>query len=173
MREYVTDALVLAKEPLRDLDGRYSFFTERFGRMAGKATSSRKITSKLAGHLEPGSFVRVRFVERNGASGGNGNGIAQIADALRYGKAVVPIGDLELLGRILADGEADEVLWGALAREGRWSWPAMLAHLGWDPRHAACERCGGAAEAFFVPRQEFFCPRCASKLPRNEVILLK
>ncbi len=186
MREYVTEALVLAKEPLRDLDGRYFFFTKRYGKVVGKATSSRKITSKLAGHLEPGSFVRVRFVERNG-SGGNGNGAAQIADALKYGRTAALAGDLAIVSRLLADNEPDAALWNALAADravtaqaassgmpgnGRFSWPLILALLGWDPRHAACETCGGAAEAFFIPRQEFFCARCASKLPRDEVLLL-
>ena len=79
MQEYVTDALVLKKEPLRDFDARYFFFTKKFGKMKGRATSARKITSKLAGHLEPGTLVTARFVERNG---GNGNGGVQIADAL-------------------------------------------------------------------------------------------
>lgn len=166
MREYVTDALVLAKEPLRDLDGRYFFFTKKFGKVVGKATSSRKITSKLAGHLEPGSFVRARFVDRN-----HGNG-TQITDALRYGKAAATVGDLDSLSRILADAEPDAALWSELGRE-RFSWPAVLALLGWDPRHAACETCGGPPYAFFLPRQEFFCRTCASKLARNALLLLR
>ena len=62
MQEYVTDALVLKKEPLRDFDARYYFFTKKFGKLKGKATSARKIVSKLAGHLEPGTLAKVRFV---------------------------------------------------------------------------------------------------------------
>ena len=168
MREYVTDALVLAKEPLRDQDGRYFFFTKRYGKMVGKATSSRKITSKLAGHLEPGSFARVRFIERDG-NGSNGNGSAQIADALKYGRAAAALGDLERLSRILAEGEPDAALWEALPQ---FSWSAILSLLGWDARHAACDHCGGSAEAFFILRQEFFCVRCASKLPSDALILV-
>lgn len=167
MREYVTDALVLVKEPLRDFDGRYFFFTKTFGKAVGKATSSRKITSKLAGHLEPGSFAQVRFVERNG----NGNGSAQIVDALRYGKATAKLGDLELLNKMLIAGEPDSALWDRLS-EGNFSWPGVLALLGWDPLHAVCEICGKKAESFFVPRQEFFCVACASKLDRDALILL-
>ncbi len=170
MREYVTEALVLGKEPLRAADGRYHFFTRRFGKMAGKATSSRKITSKLAGHLEPGSFANVRFVERNSGTGGS----AQIADALQYGKAAAPPRDLELLWRVLAEGEADEALWQEVSRFGASpSWTAMLAFLGWDPREAGCAACSrGAPAAFLIPRQEFFCNACASKLERDDLILM-
>src|SRR5258708_27118691 len=78
MREFITDAVVLHKEPLRDADARYFFFTKRHGKVAGKATSTRKITSKLADHLEPGTLTAVRFIERNG--GGTGT---QVIDALK------------------------------------------------------------------------------------------
>lgn len=173
MQEYVTEAVVLRKEPLRDFDARYSFFTKRFGKIVGKATSARKITSKLAGHLEPGSFVKVRFVERNG---GNGNG-AQTADALKLGKVAASPTDLYFLNKMLPEREADIALWDELTRERgeqRLSWENVLRILGWDPRGAVCEACGKGkkAEAFYIPKQEFFCAACASKLPRDELILL-
>ncbi len=171
MQEFVTEALVLRKEPVRDFDARYSFFTKRFGKIIGKATSARKITSKLAGHLEPGSLARVRFVEPN-----HGNG-TQIADALKYGAVAVPLMELGFLDRMLAAGEADEALWRECVN-GSFSWPAVLRLLGWDPRHAACAACGKKAAAFYIPRQEFFCAHCvlgtssASKLARDALILL-
>lgn len=172
MREYVTEAVVLAKEPYRDFDARYAFFTKRFGKIMGKATSARKITSKLAGHLEPGSVATVRFVERNGGSG-NGNGMPQIADALKYGKLAATPGDLHFLNRLLPEWEADAALWDELARDG-FSWERLLGILGWDLRHAVCEGCGQRQEiaAFYIPRQEFFCAACASKLDRDELLLL-
>ena len=61
MEEYVTDAIVLEKQPAGESDGRYRLFTERFGRIAAKAKSSRRIISKLAGHLEPGSVAKIRL----------------------------------------------------------------------------------------------------------------
>lgn len=166
MQEYVTDAVVLEKEPLRDFDTRYSFFTKRFGKLTGKATSARKITSKLAGHLEPGTFAQVRFVERNG---GNGNG-AQIADALKKEKLAVPLSDLRFLNKMLPRGEKDIALWDELTKG--FSWPNALRILGWDPHGAACEQCGKKVAYFYLPRQEFFCAACASKLERDELLLL-
>lgn len=189
MREYVTEAIVLHKEPVRDLDARYSFFTKKFGKVVGKATSSRKITSKLAGHLEPGTVATVRFVERSGsngagASGGISNG-TQIVDALKHDKLAASPVDLRLLAAILAEGEWDEALWEELVRgaaharvhEGGgaapgFSWVAVLALLGWNPRHAACERCGKKVAAFSIARQQFFCAGCALKIAPDELILL-
>ncbi len=165
MREYVSEAVVLGKEPLRDLDGRYFFFTKRFGKVTGKATSARKITSKLAGHLEPGTLAQVRFIERNG-------GGTQIADALKYGKlGGISLIDLELLSRMLIEGEADVDLWEELTH-GAFSWRNALRALGWDPRGAACEVCGRKAAAFSVSKQEFFCTACASKLGEDTLLLL-
>ena len=67
MQEYVTRAVVLDKETRGGhADARYSFFTERFGKVRAKATSSRKIVSKLAGHLEPGTLSAVRIIEQHG-----------------------------------------------------------------------------------------------------------
>lgn len=166
MREYVTDAVVLEKTPLRDFDARYSF-TKRFGKIAGKATSARKVTSKLAGHLEPGTLTQVRFVERNGE---NGNG-TQITDALKSGKLALSVGDLHFLNAMLGAGEPDATLWEAITAD-RFSWQEVLRILGWDPRGASCGACGKKAGAFFIPQQEFFCTACALKLDPHELLLL-
>jgi recombinational DNA repair protein (RecF pathway) len=162
MQEYVTEAIVLHKEPVRDADARYSFLTKKFGKVVGKATSSRKITSKLAGHLEPGTVVTARFVERGGT---------QIVDALKSGKLAAAPTDLRLLSGLLAEGESDSSLWEEMAG-GRFSWRTILALLGWDPRHAECDHCRKQATTFSVARQQFFCTLCASKLGRDGLILV-
>ena len=178
MQEYVTDAVVLKKEPLRDFDARYAFFTKRFGKIVGKATSSRKITSKLAGHLEPGTLATVRFVERhggggNGSAGGGASVIPQIADSLKRGTIVATVTNLHFLSALLLEWEPDQALWEELAAE-KFSWPNVLRILGWDPTGATCSGCGkrGAMAAFSVKKQEFFCATCASKVNRNELVLL-
>jgi recombinational DNA repair protein (RecF pathway) len=53
-----------------------------------------------------------------------------------------------------------------VANEKAFSWPKVLAILGWDPEEAACSSCEKARPAYFyVPRQEFFCAACVRKLP--------
>jgi recombinational DNA repair protein (RecF pathway) len=162
MQEYISEAIVLNKEPLRDLDGRYSFFTKRYGKLTGKATSTRKITSKLAGHLEPGTLVHVRLVEKGGA---------QIVDALKKAKLPIALPDLRFVNAMLTEGEPDLALWNELTAE-RFSWENILRVMGWDPQHASCEHCGKTAVYFYFPRQEFFCASCASNFGRNELLLV-
>lgn len=162
MQEYVTDAIILRKEPFRDFDGRYYFFTKRFGKILGKAMSTRKITSKLAGHLEPGNLSQVRFVERNGT---------MVVDALKKQKLGATLLDLMLLNAMLSEGQPEPELWTELASD-QFSWRKVLRILGWDPEGARCDVCGNAANYFSVARQEFFCAVCASKLPRKELLLV-
>ena len=162
MREYVTEAIVLEREPHGEFDARVTFWSRDFGRMRGRATSLRKITSKLSAHLEPGLVSQVRLVE---------NKNLQIVDALKVRRLAVPPPDLARLARLLADGEPDEAVWEAATAEA-WSWSALLAALGWDPRGAACVRCGRRPEAFSVGSQDFFCELCASKLPLDALIYI-
>ena len=172
MQEYVTDAFVLTKRPLGELDGRYTLLTKRFGKMTGRATSSRKITSKLCGHLEPGSAVKVRFIEQKGT---------QIVDALKTARADVGLGDLAALADLLPEMDPDASLWEHLLRtcDGEpFSWAAILKLLGWDPEGAGCAGCGKslaidqsqAASYFFIPRQEFFCETCAPRARSDSFI---
>jgi len=162
MQEYVTQAVVLNKEPVREADVRYSFFTKRFGKVTGKATSARKINSKLAGHLEPGTLATVRFVEKGGT---------QIVDAMKSGVVRATMPDLRFLHAMTTEGMPDAELWAELTAEA-FSWPRVLAAMGWDPAEAACEQCGNAVAYFYLPRQEFFCAPCASNFKRDGLLLI-
>jgi recombinational DNA repair protein (RecF pathway) len=163
MQEYVTDAVALRKDPRGDLDGRYTLFTKRFGKIAGRATSSRKVTSKLAPHLEPGTVAKVRFVEAKGT---------QIVDALKSARVAAGITDLHLLSQLLPEAEPEPLLWELLVN-GEFSWKRALGILGWDAEHAECVVCGARSpEYFFIPQQEFYCSAHASKAPRAAVSLI-
>jgi recombinational DNA repair protein (RecF pathway) len=161
MQEYVTDAIVLKKDPLGDLDGRYTLFTKRFGRIMAKAKSSRKITSKLAPHLEPGIVAKVRFIETKGT---------QLIDALKSGQVALSLGDLHFLSQLLPDAEPEPALWELLTG-GTFTWAAALAILGWDPADAECVDCGARQPSYFyIARQEFYCRTHASKARKDAVL---
>jgi recombinational DNA repair protein (RecF pathway) len=162
MQEYVTQAVVLGKEPVREKDVRYSFFTKRFGKVVGKATSARKITSKLAGHLEPGTLATVRLVEKGGT---------QIVDALKSRTVKANLPDLRFLNTMTTEGERDDALWVELTAED-FSWKRVLALMGWDSEGAACENCKRALAYFYLPRQEFFCAPCASNFRADGLLLV-
>ena len=162
MYEYLTDAVVLHREPKGAQDSRVSFFTKRFGKLTGKATSARKITSKLSAHLEPGVVLKLRLVERHGL---------QIADALKIRSANIPFLELERLHRLLGDGEPDSRLWTMLT-DGEFTWGEALRVLGWDARYATCRECGSAPEAFHPSSQDFFCGFCIDGFTRDEVLYI-
>ena len=163
MDEYVTDAIVLRKEPTGESDARYTLFTERFGKISAKAKSSRRITSKLAGHLEPGTVTKVRFIDK---------GSAQIVDALKWFRIDISPNDLRSLGDLLPDMQAEAELWTLLAHQP-FSWNDILRTLGWDPRGAPCAICGRKAAWFFIPRQEFLCNGCVSKMGKSKLSYIK
>lgn len=162
MQEYVAEAIILKKDALGDLDGRYTLFTKRFGKIIGKAKSSRKITSKLAPHLEPGTVAKVRFVEAKGI---------QLIDALKSDRATLSLDTLHALAQLLPDAEPEPALW-ELLDGGRFTWPRALAILGWDPANAECAVCGARPpEYFFTTHQEFYCHTHASKTHKGAVSL--
>jgi recombinational DNA repair protein (RecF pathway) len=172
MHEYVTKAVVLDKATRGgEADARYSFFTERYGKIAARATSSRKIVSKLAGHLEPGTLTSVRIIEQHGT---------KVVDALKIAKVAIGLRDLAALNQLLGEWEPDYEMWEQLksatpdagnegASKNQFSWTATLAILGWDPRGAVCMNCssGRPARNFYIPRQEFFCASCAAAINRT------
>jgi DNA repair protein RecO (recombination protein O) len=161
MQEYVTDAVVLKKDPLGDQDGRYTLFTKRFGKIRGKAKSSRKITSKLAPHLEPGIVAKIRFIETKGT---------QLIDALKSGSVPLGLNSLHFLSQLLPEAEPEPELWELLMSEN-FGWAEALAILGWDPENAECATCGKKQPRYFyIAHQEFYCATHASKARKDAVI---
>lgn len=151
MQEYVSEAVVLSKEPRGELDVRVSLFLRRFGKMTMRAKSARKITSKLSAHLEPGNVVRVRLIEKNGF---------QVADALKSSRLPLAPTDLHFLDRLLAEDVPDHELWELLTR-GAFHWGNVLRMMGWDPAAASCRSCGRKAEVFDMRSHDFLCAACA------------
>lgn len=162
MREYVTDAIILDREPVGEYDSRVHCFTERFGRVSGRATSARKITSKLSAHIAPGARTRIRFAEKRGV---------QVTDALMSGRVAMPAPELARLMKLLPDHAPDPELWALLCEES-FSWSRILAVLGWDPQGSACGVCGGRPDYFYIAHHEFLCELCASGTASAAVIAL-
>lgn len=151
MNEYVSEAIVLAKDPQGELDERVSVFTKHLGKFTAKVKSSRRITSKLSPHLEPGNRIRIRLVEKSNL---------QVVDALKSSRLSPPPHFFYLLSRVLPEGEPERELWDALSG-GNYDWNNILAILGWNPEGASCERCAKTALAsFHIMSQNFFCGNC-------------
>lgn len=169
MREYTTDAWVLRKQEQGEYDARLVLFTRELGRVMAKATSVRKITSKLAAHLEPFLRTRVRLVEGKG----NGNGTRfQVTDAFREaGAERLDPRAAELLFSLTTEGEVDLALWHAVHDSPHSR--TVLGALGFDPTHATCVGCGKGAPSHFSLREAaYYCDACVSLWDRGVCVAL-
>ncbi|MBU6500812.1 MAG: recombination protein O N-terminal domain-containing protein [Patescibacteria group bacterium] len=163
MQEYLSDAVVLDKVQNGDMDSRFFMFTKKFGKLAAKAKSARKITSKLAGHLQPGNLVSARFIERNGL---------QVVDALKRNKLNIGLTELYFLNKLLHEAEPEQRLWHLLVSE-RFDWIEILRILGWDADETSCQNCNtGKPVAFDIGVQEFLCENCAIKTPADKLLYI-
>lgn len=163
MREFITEGVILDKEPSGDVDGRFFIFSKKFGKIIAKARGVRRITSKLSSHLEPGNVVWLRLVQKNSF---------QIADALKKEKLNIIISDLYFLNQLLIEGEEEKKIWPLLF-ESKLNWRKVLKILGWDPEVASCFICEKINPLFFnVKSQNFFCKECSLKVDSNELIYI-
>lgn len=159
MVEYYTEAVVLDKEDLGDFDSRIFLYCEDLGKIAAKATSARKIVSKLASHLEPGNLIKVRLVQS--VSWRN-----QVVDALKVSslpknQSVLRI--LNLVKELSAEGQPDPELWHLL-KSGDLAGEKILEALGFGGEFAVCQKCGVEDPAHFLLNElEYYCAACFVK----------
>ncbi len=175
MIEVATDALVIDKEPSGEYNSRVFLYTEKLGGVVARATSLRKLTSKMAAHLEPLTFARVRLIQKNA------NGGFQIADALTIDRVAGWRKSPEFLAEGLKlisifkesgfAGDADELAWKVLfeifinppLEPARQYGRRILNILGYDHRNALCGLCGtGRPKIFSIRDLVFYCEACLS-----------
>lgn len=152
--EYFTEALVLDKEPIGESDLRVVLYTRDLGRVTAKVVSARKITSKLAAHLEPLNFISVRLIQR---------GRFQIVDALtsdRLPGSSDTMAILSLVQELTGEEQADYELWKVL-RSKEATGGDILSLLGFDHKFADCQSCGAQyPEHFLIRELEYRCTPC-------------
>ena len=102
---YFNEAIVLDREPSGEIDNRFSIYAKGFGKIVARGKSTRKITSKLSGHLEPGNLVKVRLIEKNGL---------QVVDTLKVSSIKCQVSDLYFLNKLLPEHDFDFALWEEL-----------------------------------------------------------
>ncbi len=161
MLEYVTEAVVLDKADSGELDSRVYLYTKDFGRVSCKVKSTRKITSKLAGHLESSNLVMARIVDKNGP---------QLVDALTIKKCQTSpelLKTLLLVKELAAESQPDLGLWDFLeqilgGQSGTISPKMVLSLLGFDPTFAKCNHCQKEnPTTFYPPDFYFYCQHCS------------
>lgn len=174
MTEYFTSALVLDTEDSAELDKTIYLYTKELGKVVAKAKSIRKITSKLAGHLQPLNFVRVRLVKKNGF---------QVTDALTISRVKFSqeaLAVLQFIKEMTFELQPDKNLWFLIKKtfqdlrdNKKISYQPLLKALGFAPDFARCHVCASKFVAYFSKTEQvFLCRRCSSKVPKDEIILI-
>lgn len=164
MREYYfPEAVVLTKDGTGEADLRVNLYAKDFGKIGARVKSARKILSKLGPHLEPGSLVRVRMIEKTGP---------QIVDVLKNRCLPISFFDLALLEQLLPEEDFDEEVWNLLIEDGGVSnnfdsglfWTKTLKVLGWDPVGSTCNYCElNRPNRFTISSQRFLCENCSAQ----------
>ncbi len=165
MREYYTEALVISARESGEMDKIVTLLTESLGKVRVKARSSRKPTSKMAGHLDPLTFLSCRIIEKYGF---------QIADPLSSHKIAVSKGSLDFLrflDEMIPELDPDNALWeevkntAELFPEKQPDYRIFLKVLGFDPEFSRCHSCENAETSFFSKNGHFFlCSICAANI---------
>jgi DNA repair protein RecO len=171
MLEIITEAIVLDKEASSEYDSRIFLYTKELGKVAANATSARKITSKLAPHLEPLNRINARLVSRRN----DYDGRFRLADALLISSAgeceknherlKMVLRSFDFINRIIPEGAPDAELWdflrGILTGEMDCGIKDTLKFLGFDTDFAHCSLCNKTKPEFFYFKNHFFiCRRC-------------
>lgn len=159
--------MVLQKEPVGEADSEYSVFTWDVGKIRARASSSRKILSRLAGHLEPGTLALLRIVRKNE------EGRFRMAEALSEEKTKSPavIRVLSLAESLIPLEQPDINMFAFLkslivqgADSEAKSYAQLLKLAGFDPEAAKCGVCGRSEIAYFSPQDiMFLCAPCLKK----------
>ncbi len=172
MKEYFTEAIVLDEENIGELDKFVYLYTEDLGLVRAKAKSVRRITSKLAGHLQPLNFVKIRLVEKNGL---------QVVDALtsdRAPKTETNLALLRFVKEMTFEFQKDRKIWLLLKKflkspAKNFSYKPFLIAFGFSTQFARCTVCDSAAVRYFSKTEQLFlCERHGLKIPKDEVILI-
>ncbi len=178
MSEYVTRAIVLGFRDSKEHDKVFDLYTESFGRIRVRAPGGRKIVSKLSPHLDVMNLATVKVVEKNALTLTDAileNNFQSLkSNPVSFGKALRALRALSFLS---PEAVPDQTLWNFLLDSlgaGTMNPVEMVSVLGYDPRHASCELCGGKDVAFFDEgNQGFLCEPCSSKVKGNHLLYLE
>jgi DNA repair protein RecO (recombination protein O) len=172
MAEYFTWGIVLRKEPIGEADNEYSVFTWDMGKIKARASGSRKILSRLAGHLEPGTIANIRVARKNEegrfimaeALREERNKSSETIRVLSLAESLIPLEQPDInmfsfLKSLITEGETNEAN----------SYARLLKLAGFDPDSAVCGICGKHEIAYFSPKDiMFLCVPCLKKRTKSQ-----
>ena len=173
-----SEALILRSFPLGEADKLVSFLSRSEGRLRGVASGARRLKSRFGSTLEPFSYVRMWFYERETRELVRINQcelIESFLDVQRdYAVSLALALVSEVTEAVLGEHEVAEpnfrlLLVIARAIKGGAKLPAALAYFafwtvrlgGWMPALDRCSRCGAALmDRSSMARSGLYCPNC-------------
>jgi recombinational DNA repair protein (RecF pathway) len=180
MTEHYTPAVVLSRAPRNESDLAVALYTKKLGRVNAVVKGARKITSKLSGHLQPGSLVDARIIDK---------GSFQLVDVLSRGKLCPPSADfirfLNFMDDMTPYTQPDMHLWHILEVVLKRCQPVpsvyrqvleTMGFLGAGPDSTPlcqnCERPDAQVAYFYAPDIMFLCSKCVldSKVDQDETV---
>ncbi len=178
-RLYKTQAVVLRRYDFGEAGRQLVVFTPNLGKLSMIAKGVKRVTSKLAGHLEPLTLSTIVAARgRNLDTVTQADTVESFAhartdpDRVYYGLLVI-----ELLDKLTLEGEANRALWDLLIQTLRridgdddpWTAAAyfqvrLLVLSGYKPELGRCVECEGALDArnlhFSPTLGGTLCPNC-------------
>src|SRR5437764_9746201 len=155
-----SEAIVLRTYPLREADLLVTLFTREEGKVRGGARSAKKSKRRFGGALEPLTYVRVYYEDREGQELTRLDSCdvleSPLATEVSYPRAVALGHVAELLDELLPDREANDAVFrlalsvlAQLTKDEFWLpityfdlWMARL--MGYLPSISECLTCGRA-----------------------------
>ena len=173
-----SEAVVLRTYPLREADLLVTFFTRNEGKVRGVARSAKKSRKRFGGALEPLTFVRAFYEDRERQELARLDACevieSPLADEVSYPRAVALAHVAELLDELLPDREANDAVFrltlSVLSRlRGPDIWmPVTYFELwltrlvGFLPDFSECTACGralnGSRAYFHALADGLMCP---------------
>jgi len=184
-----SEAIVLRSYPLREADLLVTFFTRAEGKVSGVARAAKKSKRRFGGALEPLTYVRLYWDDREGKELAHLDSCdvleSPMADEVDYPRAVALGYVAEVLDAVLPDREANDAVFRlalsvlAQLRGGAiWMpltyfdlWIVRLAGL--LPELGECIVCGAAlngSRAWFHPLSDGLMCAAHKRLASSEIV---
>jgi len=189
-----TLAIILNRHDYKEADSLVSLYTQEFGKLSLVARGTKKISSKLAAHIEPLNLVKLMIIPGKGrdylGSAISQNSFSKIKG--NFNKIYFAGQAVACFNRLVNDGEADEAVFNLLVRflealddfqEDIFSKEIgelffsffifkLLTELGYQPELYNCLDCGQKIESgengFNQARGGVICSACFQKLKSEQ-----
>lgn len=172
MSEYFTRGIVLGRETKGESDDSFTLYTKDLGKVRATAKSTKRIVSKLSGHLQVGAVCDLRLTKKNSiqlieAMSLKSSLSADLHRFLGFVDQMTPYEspDHHLWHAIEYVIEKDIFISGEDAIKSK-VYRRLLDIMGFGPRLARCSDCGTSKIAYFIPSDiMFLCSNSLARVP--------